>query len=40
VEQRQQWLNDVRKENWRMLSEGARNSFGPAQGTVAPPSGH
>jgi hypothetical protein len=40
VEQRQQWLNDVRKENWRVLSEGARNSFGPPQGTATPPSGH
>jgi hypothetical protein len=40
VEQRQQWLDDVRKENWRMLSEGARNSFGPAKGTAGAPSGH
>jgi len=40
AEQRQQWLNDVRKENWRVLSEGARNSFGPPQGTAPPPNGH
>jgi hypothetical protein len=40
MEQRQQWLSDVRKENWRALSEGARNSFGPVQGTATPPSGH
>lgn len=40
AEQRQQWLSDVRKENWRALSEGARNSFGPVQGTATPPGGH
>jgi hypothetical protein len=40
VEQRQQWLDDVRRENWRSLSEGARQSFGPATGTAAAPSGH
>ncbi len=40
VEQRQQWLDDVRRENWRVLSEGARNSFGPAKGTAGAPSGH
>jgi len=34
-EQRQEWLNDARKQSWKDFSEGARQSFGPP--AITPP---
>jgi len=34
---RQQWLGDVRQENWRQFSQGVHDSLAPARATPAVP---
>jgi hypothetical protein len=35
--QRQQWLDDVNKENWKALAQGAHDALAPSQAPPPPP---
>jgi hypothetical protein len=35
--QRQEWLDDVNKENWKSLAAGAHDALAPSQAPTAPP---